>query len=120
VKTRRDGRHASPQDIGGHVGAIFVKANSADFEFNSPNATDDKSGVHFYGTDKSPGLYGGPTPEPESFTVRFKGDPKPGTYEATVRIVTQSLQLGILSQGHPMKPPVHLYYVDIPVKVTVP
>lgn len=110
----------SVSDIGGQVGAIFVKANSAGFEFNSPNATDDKSGVKFVGADNTPGLSGAPDPESESFTVRFKGEQKAGTYDATVRIVTQATNLGVLSQGKLGEPPLHLYYVDIPVKVTVP
>jgi hypothetical protein len=51
--------------------------------------------------------------------VRFRGSDEPGDYAATVRIVTQAGNMGRLSSGREGEPLPQLFYVDIPVSVTV-
>jgi hypothetical protein len=51
--------------------------------------------------------------------VRFRGADRPGEYRATLRIVTQAMNAGVLSAGQPGEPPIHLHYLDIPLSVRV-
>ena len=71
------------------------------------------------GPDGQPGLVGGQAPESEPLVVCFLGADKPGEYAATVRIVTQAGNAGILSSARPGEPPVNLYYVDVPIRAKV-
>jgi hypothetical protein len=75
--------------------------------------------LRLIGSDGQPGLLGGPTPESEPLVVRFVGADRPGAHTATLRIVTQAANLGVLSSMLPDEPPVNLYYVDVPVTVRV-
>ena len=104
----------SPAD---HVGAILTGKDAALFEFVSTHSTPQQ--LKLVGEDGKGGLEGGPTPETETFSLRFRGAEKPGTYQAKVRIVTQAGNLGVLSQSGPGEPPANLYYLDIPVRVNV-
>jgi hypothetical protein len=51
--------------------------------------------------------------------VRFRGADRPGEYRATLRIVTQAMNAGVLSAGQRGEPPINLHYLDIPLSVRV-
>ena len=57
--------------------------------------------------------------ESESVVVGFRGADRPGEYRATLRIVTQAMNAGVLSAGQLGEPPIHLHYLDIPLRVRV-
>jgi hypothetical protein len=100
-----------------HVGAILTGKDAALFEFVSAHSTPQQ--LKLVGEDGKGGLGGGPTPETETFSLRFCGAEKPGIYQAKLRIVTQAGNQGVLSQAGPGEPPGNLYYLDIPVQVNV-
>lgn len=116
-----DGRYALQKIIAqtDHVGALLIGKDAARFEFVSDQCGDTKQQLRLVGQDGQGGLSGGPEPEGETFAVRFTGAGQPGTFAATLRIVTQAGNLGVLSQGAAGEPPAHLYYVDLPVTVRV-
>jgi len=104
--------------LGENIGAVLMGNDAAKFSIVGENSTEDGKGLRLVGPDRKPGLGGGPTPERETFSIRFAGG-GPGTYHATLRVVTQAANKGRLSRGGPGEPPIHLYYQDIPVSVTV-
>lgn len=71
------------------------------------------------GGDGEWGLLGGEEPERELLAVRFHVCSRPGDFSTTVRIVTQAGNIGRLSRGSDGEPLMQLFYVDIPVSVTV-
>ena len=100
-----------------HVGAILIGKDAEQFEFVSDHCGPTKRQLKLVGADGRGGLLDGPAPETETFSVRFLGAEKAGDYQATLRVVTQSGNIGVLSQGGQGEPPANLYYVDIPVTV---
>lgn len=116
-----DGRYGQQKiiDKTDHVGAILIGQDAERFEFGSDHCGETKRQLKLIGKDGKGGLTGGADPERETFTVRFAGAEKPGTYQATLRIVTQAGNLGIVSQCGDGEPPANLYYVDLPVTVRV-
>jgi hypothetical protein len=96
------------------VGAVLIGTEAARFAFAGGGQA-----LKLLGADGQPGLEGGETPETERLAVRFLGADKPGVYTATLRIVTQAANLGILSTGKAGDPLAGLYYVEIPVRVQV-
>ncbi len=101
------------------VGAVILGEQAELFEFTSEHRGATPQTLRFLGADGQSGLRGGPTPESESVTVRFRGTDRPGAYRATLRIVTQAMSAGVLSAGQPGEPPVNLHYIDIPLSVCV-
>jgi len=99
------------------VGAVLIGPDAARFAFvtDHPGATPQE--LRFVGPDDASGLLGGEDPESEALTVEFLGAEKPGTYSATLRIVTQAGNLGKVSSGGDV--PENIHHVDIPVQVTV-
>ena len=89
------------------------------FEFLSEHRGATPQTLRFLGADGTSGLRGGPTPESESVVIRFRGADRPGDYRATLRIVTQAMNAGVLSAAQPGEPPIHLHYLDIPLSVRV-
>jgi hypothetical protein len=102
-----------------HVGAVLLGDRANLFEFVSDHLGATPQELKLIGADGQPGLVGGPTPESEDVLVRFKGAPQPGEYSCTLRIVTQAANTGTMSLIHPGEPPYNLFYVDIPISVTV-
>jgi len=102
-----------------HVGAVLIGPDAARFEFVSEHCGATKQQLKLIGPDGTGGLTGGPDYEEETFTIRFVGAANPGTYQATLRIVTQAGNAGMLSIGEAGEPPVDLYYVDRPITVRV-
>lgn len=109
-------RISTPTD---HVGAILTGSQAELFEFVTANPGNTPRELKLVGVDGKPGLVGGPEPESEEVVVRFKGAPQPGTYATTLRIVTQAANMGTHSLLKAGEPPYNLFYVDIPVSVTV-
>ncbi len=107
------------RDKSDHVGAILIGKDAEEFEFVSEHLGSTPRQLRLIGSDGQPGLLGGPTPESEPLVVRFVGADRPGAHTATLRIVTQAANLGVLSSMLPDEPPVNLYYVDVPVTVRV-
>ena len=103
-----------------HVGAVLIGKDADKFEFVSDHCGDTKRQLKLVGADGQGGLLGGPLPETETFAVRFLGAEKAGNYQATLRIVTQAGNVGVLSQGGAGEPPGNLYYADIPFKIHIP
>lgn len=101
------------------VGVELVGEQAGLFELKGEHATPDGQGIKLLGTNGESGLLGGPQPEGESFSVRFRGSDKPGKYAATVRVVTQAGNVGTVSTGQAGMPLTHLFYVDIPVTAEV-
>ena len=101
------------------VGAVILGEQAELFEFISEHRGATPQTLRFLGEDGLSGLRGGPTPESESVVVRFRGADRPGEYRATLRIVTQAMNAGVLSAGQPGEPPIHLHYLDIPLSVRV-
>ena len=91
------------------VGVELVGESAALFEFAAGGQS-----LKLLGADGKPGLQGGETPESETFAVHFRGSDKPGTYAAT-----QAANTGTLSKGAPAEPLAGLYYLDLPVRVSV-
>jgi sialate O-acetylesterase len=112
---REEQKVVEPTD---HVGALIFGPQSDAFEFIGPHAAGPHA-LKFVGSDGMGGLHGGPEPEKQAVTVRFKGTEQAGKSEATLRIVTQAGNVGRLSQGAPGEPPVSFYYVDIPLLAEV-
>lgn len=104
---------------GDGVGAILLGGQAELFEFASEHLGPTPQSLRLVGGDGKNGLRGGESPESEELSIRFKGSDRPGEYRATVRIVTQAMNLGVLSAGQTGEPPINLYYVDIPVSVRV-
>ena len=102
-----------------HVGAMLVGNDAEHFEFVSPRQTGNPRELRLIGVDGEGGLTGGPEPETETLVVNFRGADMPRSYAATVRIVTQAGNTGILSRGGVGEPLDNLFYVDIPVTVEV-
>ncbi|MGA2617093.1 MAG: sialate O-acetylesterase [Thermoguttaceae bacterium] len=102
-----------------HVGAVLTGPSAERFEFVSEHRGATPRELKLIGPDGQPGLVGGQRPESEPLIIRFLGADRPGEYAATVRIVTQAGNAGVLSFARPGEPPVNLYYVDIPVHVKV-
>ena len=101
------------------VGAVILGEHAELFEFTSEHRGTLPQTRRFLGADGQSGLRGGPTPESESVVVRFRGADRPGEYRATLRIVTQAMNAGVLSAGQPSEPPINLHYLDIPLSVRV-
>ncbi len=104
---------------GDEVGAVLIGKQAGLFEFISEHRGATPQTLRLVGGDGKGGLSGGPTPESETLALRFTGADQPGTYVATVRIVTQAMNLGVLSAGLPGEPPKGLYYLDLPVTAQV-
>jgi hypothetical protein len=102
-----------------HVGAVIVGKDAERFEFVSEHLGGSSRELRLVGGDGEGGLLGGADPEREPLVVRFRGSDEPGDYAATVRIVTQAGNIGRLSSGREGEPLPQLFYVDIPVSVTV-
>jgi len=101
------------------VGAVILGEQAELFEFVSEHQGTLPQTLRFLGADGTSGLRGGPTAESESVVIRFRGADRPGEYRATLRIVTQAMNAGLLSAGQPGEPPVNLHYLDIPLSVRV-
>jgi sialate O-acetylesterase len=116
-----DGRSALQKIIAktDHVGALLIGKDADKFIFVSDHCGDTKQQLKLVGPDGQGGLLGGPTPERETFTVQFIGAEQTGTYTATLRLVTQAGNRGVLSQANESEPPANLYYLDLPVTVRV-
>jgi sialate O-acetylesterase len=102
-----------------HVGAVILGKDAERFEFVSEHLGGSSRELRLVGGDGEGGLLGGAPPERESLVVRFRGSDEPGDYAASVRIVTQAGNIGRLSSGREGEPLPQLFYVDIPVSVTV-
>ncbi|MCL4204792.1 MAG: hypothetical protein KJ000_20125 [Pirellulaceae bacterium] len=100
-------------------GAVILGEQAELFEFTSEHRGATPQTLRFLGADGQSGLRGGPTPESESVVMRFRGADRPGEYRATLRIVTQAMNAGVMSAGQPGEPPIHLHYLDIPLSVRV-
>jgi hypothetical protein len=100
-------------------GAVILGKQAELFEFVSERQGTLPQTLRFLGADGQSGLRGGPTPESESVVIRFRGADRPGEYRATLRIVTQAMNAGVLSAGQPGEPPIHLHYLDIPLSIRV-
>ncbi len=118
---RDDGRRyiQTLTDATDHVGAILIGPDAERFAFVTEHAGETPRQLKLIGADGQGGLLGGASPESEPLVVRFLGSDKPGTYRATVRIVTQAMNLGTLSTLSEGEPPFNLHYVDIPVQAEV-
>lgn len=101
------------------VGAVILGEQAGLFEFVSEHRGATPQALRFLGAESKSGLCGGPSPESESVVIRFRGADSPGEYRATLRIVTQAMNTGVLSAGHPGEPPVNLHYIEIPLSVRV-
>lgn len=101
------------------VGAVILGEQAELFEFVSEHRGATLQTLRLLGADGTSGLRGGRTPESESVVVRFRGTDRPGEYRATLRIVTQAMNAGVLSAGQPGEPPVNLHYLDIPLSIRV-
>jgi hypothetical protein len=101
------------------VGAVILGEQAELFEFTSEHRGTTPQTRRFLGADGTSGLRGGPTPESESVVIRFLGADRLGDYQATLRIVTQATNAGVLSAGQRGEPPIHLHYLDIPLSVRV-
>jgi hypothetical protein len=101
------------------IGAVILGEQAPFFEFVSEHPGATPQTLRFLGADGASGLRGGQTPESESLVIRFKEAGRAGEYRATLRIVTQAMNAGVLSAGQPGEPPINLHYVDIPVSVRV-
>ena len=109
-------RLTSPCD---DVGAVILSEQAELFEFVSEHRGATPQTLRLLGADGTSGLRGGPTPESESVVIRFRGADRPSEYRATLRIVTQAMNAGVLSAGQPGEPPINLHYLDIPLSVRV-
>jgi len=100
------------------TGIVLVSGDAEKFslEGGSPGA---QGGIKLVRENGEPGLRGGPDPDRLKFAVRFDGASESGTYQTTVRIVTQAANTGNLSTGAEGEPAKDLYYTDIPIKITV-
>ncbi len=101
------------------VGAEILGDSAALFEFVTEHKGDSARSLKLIGADGKAGLVGGETPESEPLVLRFLGADKPGKYSATLRLCTTAGNLGTVSQGRPGEPMANLFYLDIPVTVTV-
>jgi hypothetical protein len=101
-----------------HTGIVLTGRDAKLYRLKGEHPGPD-GGLMLVGTDDQLGLLGGEQPETESFAVEFIGAAEPGEYTATVRIVTQAGNLGVCSTGQDGEPLAGIYYVDIPVSVTV-
>ncbi len=102
-----------------HVGVVLIGPDAERFEFVSEQVGATRRELKLVGGDGQGGLTGGPEPESERFAIRFLGADQPGTYRATLRIVTQAGNLGTRSRGEAGEPPVNFYYLDRPVSAEV-
>ncbi|CAN5454621.1 hypothetical protein BH09VER1_BH09VER1_36410 [soil metagenome] len=102
-----------------NVGAVLIGKDAGLFEFVSPHCGTTPQELKLVGEDGNGGLAGGSKPETETFAVRFNAPAKAGSYQCTLRIVTQAGNRGTLSQAGPGEPPANFYYVDIPVTARV-
>lgn len=102
-----------------HVGAVILGDDAELFEFVSEHLGGSPRELRLVGGDGEGGLRGGEEPEREPLVVRFRGSAKQGDVAATVRIVTQAGNVGRLSRGRDGEPLPQLFYLDIPVTVTV-
>jgi len=101
------------------IGAVILGKQAEFFEFISEHRGAAPQSLRLLGADGLSGLRGGPSPESESLVIRFRGAERPGEYRATLRIVTQAMNVGVLSAGQPDEPPINLHYIDIPLSVRV-
>jgi hypothetical protein len=99
------------------TGIVLVGGDAAKFSLEGGSARH-QGGIKLTRSDGEPGLRGGANPDKVKFAVRFDGS-EPGTYQTTIRIVTQAANTGALSTGADGEPAKNLYYTDIPVKITV-
>jgi len=106
-------------DDSDHVGAEIIGPAAERFAFVTKHPGENAQQLRLIGVDGTPGLVGGAHPEPEPLQIRFLGAPAAGTYQATIRIVTQAGNTGTLSTGRPGEPLENLFCVDIPVTVRV-
>ena len=103
----------------GDAGAVILGEQAELFEFTSVHRGATPQALRFLGADGKNGLRGGLAPESEAVVIRFRGADRPGEYKANLRIVTQAMNAGVLSDGQPGEPPINLHYIDIPVSVRV-
>jgi mono/diheme cytochrome c family protein len=102
-----------------HAGLELIGEHADRFELVGTNTIDGGRAIKLVGADKQTGLEGGPEPESESFTVRFRGADTAGTYRAVVRVVTQAGNAGMPSNGEQGEPAKGFCYVEIPVEAIV-
>jgi hypothetical protein len=102
-----------------HVGAEIFGSAAERFAFVTEHPGMNARQLRLIGEDGKPGLAGGGQPESEPLQIRFLGATMKGTYQATVRIVTQAGNTGIRSTGKPKEPLENLFYVDMPIEVLV-
>jgi hypothetical protein len=107
------------QQTNDNTGVLLVGSNAQHFELKGDQVAAGGRSAKLVGADGEPGLNGGESPESETLTVTFKGASKPGKYSTVVRIVTQAGNRGTLSKGEAGEPMAGLYYLDVPVSVTV-
>lgn len=101
------------------VGAEIIGPEAPLFEFISPNKGAAAQQLKLIGPDGKGGLVGGNAPESETLVVHFLGTDKPGKHQAILRICTQAGNIGTLSTAGPGEPMANLFYVDIPISVSV-
>jgi hypothetical protein len=99
-----------------YVGVRLFGDDAARFELlgEAEHLVDGGQGLKLIGADGEVGLTGGKDPEAEEFRVKLRDGVGAGSYQAVLRIVTQTAT-GTLSTGMPGEPAKGLYYVDIPV-----
>ena len=78
------------------VGAVLLGEQADLFEFAGRHRGSTSQSLRLLGAGGTSGLRGGKSPESEELVVRFKGGDRPGEYRATVRIVTQAMNAGVL------------------------
>jgi sialate O-acetylesterase len=106
-------------DASDDIGAIIMGNDAKLFEFSGDHVGVSPQSLRFVGADGKSGLVGGLKPESEEIVIKFKGSDTPGEYKAVVRIITQAMNTGTMSDGQSGEPPVNLFYTDIPVSVKV-
>lgn len=104
--------------MGDGVGVMLLGPDVDRFEIQSAANVVDGKALVFAQSDGTPGLRGGENPDRLDFRIKFSGAPA-GNYKATLRVVTQAMNLGTLSQGGENEPPGGLYYLDIPITARV-
>ena len=101
------------------VGAVIIGKDVAFFEFVTEHSGASAKELRLLGADGKSGLVGGASPESEPLAIRFKGSPIPGKFEATIRIVTQAGNCGLVSTGKAGEPIENIFYLDIPAAIHV-
>ncbi len=102
-----------------HVDAKIIGNDAARFEIVAAHPGATAQEMKLLGGDGKEGLRGGPEPEFAEFQIKFLGGKDVRDYAATLRIVTQAGNSGVISQRADGEPLEGLFYVDIPLKATV-